>query len=109
MERSEPSGGEARGAPVVVGGGEQQHRGVLPLLLRHGDVVERAVAAQVLRSLRVVGVAKVGAPRVADRELVEAEHVHHADLHSVRAVCRAYERPPQRGVMLHVLPGEQSS
>ena len=43
------------------------------------DVVQRRVGQQHLEHLRVVGGAEVGDPRRADREQVEAQHVHHAD------------------------------
>ena len=61
---------------VVVGGGDERGR-----VRRAGlDVVERRVGVERLELLRVVARAVVGNPVPADRELVEAEHVHDADL-----------------------------
>ena len=71
-----------------MGGSEQQHGRVLPLL-RQPDVVVRAVLLQVRRIVRLIRIPKVRAPCMPDRELVEAQHVHHADLHERRAVCCA--------------------
>ena len=62
-------------AVVVVGGRHQRRR------VGHAglQVVQRRVAEQVLELRRVVARAVVGDPGRADRELLEAQHVHHAD------------------------------
>mmetsp|Transcript_9872 Transcript_9872/g.29837 ORF Transcript_9872/g.29837 Transcript_9872/m.29837 type:complete len:407 (-) Transcript_9872:1324-2544(-) len=58
-----------------------QHRGVLPgAASRRPHVVQRAVREDVLKLVGEVGISKVGAPCVANCELVEAEHVHNAHL-----------------------------
>eukprot|EP00955_Chlamydomonas_euryale_P036696 350521-Chlamydomonas_euryale.AAC.6 len=52
-----------------------QHRGVLPgAASRRPHVVQRAVREDVLKLVGEVGISKVGAPCVANCELVEAEH-----------------------------------
>src|SRR5688572_12001792 len=62
-------------AIVMVSRGDQRG-GVLCAGL---DVVQRRIAAQRLEIRGVLfGVAVIGYPGPADRELVEAEHVHHA-------------------------------
>ena len=62
-------------AVVVVAGGDQRRR-----ILRAGlQVVQRRVGQQRFELLGVVGRAVFVDPGPADRELVEAEHVHHAD------------------------------
>ena len=47
-------------------------------LMRLSDVVQRRVLEDVFEVRLLVRIAKVRAPRVPDRELVETEHIHHS-------------------------------
>ena len=82
---------------VVVGGSHQRRRKVLA----RRDVVVRRVRAQDLEHLRVIRTAIVGGPCPTDRELVEAEHVHHAH--------RRERRPEELGALVQDRPDEQAA
>lgn len=73
-------------AVVVVARHDQQRRIVLRALGRDGDVVERGPLGDRLELFRVARVSEVGPPRVADRELVEADHVLDAHRGQTRRV-----------------------
>ena len=68
-------------AVVMVGRGYQGRRIARPLL----QIVQRRVGVEVLEVLRVFRAAIVPRPRAADREAMEAEHVHDAHLRDAGA------------------------
>lgn len=63
-----------------MGGGSEYCGGVLPLC-RLPHIVIGAVLKEVVEGLYIFWIPEVSAPCMADRELVEAQHVCHWHLH----------------------------
>mmetsp|Transcript_6598 Transcript_6598/g.27333 ORF Transcript_6598/g.27333 Transcript_6598/m.27333 type:complete len:718 (+) Transcript_6598:973-3126(+) len=93
-------------AVVVVAGGDEHGR-VFDAAL---DVVQRRVSVQGLEHLGVVAGAVVGGPGPADREVLVAQHVHHAHLrHGRGEQLRALvgDRAHQQAAIAAAVDGER--
>ena len=77
-----------KNAVIVIGGRNERGR----ILRARFDVVERRILVDGREFLRVIGRAVIRGPGPADRELLEAQHVHHAD--------RGQRRAPKIGPLI---------